>query len=87
MGSEMCIRDRSQDLKEYQFVGITEYYNESLSALKNLMGVECPLVYSENVNQNAKSEYEVSAESINVIEQCNQEDIKLYNIALDRLAI
>ena len=51
------------------------------------MGVECPLAHSENVNQNAKSEYEVSAESINVIEQCNQEDIKLYNIALDRLAI
>ena len=73
MGSEMCIRDR--------------YYNESLSALKNLMGVECPLVHNENVNQNAKSEYEVSAESIKVIEQCNQEDIKLYNIALDRLAI
>ena len=51
------------------------------------MGIECPYVHNENVNQNAKSEYEVSADSINVIEQCNQEDIKLYNIALDRLAI
>ena len=78
---------QSQDLKEYQFVGITEHYNESLSALKQQMGIECPFVHSENVNQNAKSEYEVSAESIKVIEQCNQEDIKLYNIALDRLAI
>lgn len=75
---------RSETLNDFDFVGIVEEYNESLKKLNNMFGIELLNGAMENVNETAVKGYEVPERVVNLIKNCNLEDLRLYEKAKDR---
>jgi len=75
---------QTDDLKEFEVVGLTEKYQESIEKINSLLNVNIATDISENVNPIANKQYDVSKNIINLIEHCNATDIELYHIAKNR---
>ena len=75
---------QTSDLKEFEFVGLTEKYQESIEKINSLLNINIAANVSENVNPMATKEYNVPQSIINLIERYNAQDIELYEIAKNR---
>ena len=86
--SEKCSEDSLKEAqqiieKDFSFVGITEYFDESLVLLKNLLNWdEYPFYKKINVTKNREKSADVK--TIKKISERNELDIKLYNWALEK---
>lgn len=69
------------DLADFQFVGILERMEEDLPLLAKRMGWPVTETYEHNAT--GKRKREITPEERAIIEQCNAEDIALYQRALE----
>lgn len=76
---------KTTTLKEFEFVGITEQYNSSIDKLNSALGIDLKTTDAENVNDKAANDYDVTPDILNLIQNCNLEDLRLYELALNRL--
>ena len=67
----------NDSIDAFDFIGLTEYYDESISMLKNLALFDFEYSYdlSKRVNQNKKS---VSSRERQIIAKYNTKDIEIY---------
>lgn len=76
---------QSIDLKDYSFVGITEYYSKSIHRLNDIYNIKLSDKGELNKNINSKKEYEIEKKELNLIKKYNSEDFKIYENALDKM--
>jgi len=76
---------KTNTLAEFEFVGITEEYNSSIDKLNATLGIDLTTSDAENVNDKAAEDYDVTPDIFNLIQKCNPEDLRLYELALNRL--
>jgi hypothetical protein len=68
------------NLSRFFFVGITEYFDKSISILNNLLDIK---LTSEKVNVNI-NKIELDEKKIEVIKKYNKDDIRLYEEAVKK---
>jgi len=75
------------DLENFFFIGITEYYQESVSIFNQLTNLKL-LNLQTNLNPDKKLQdnYQISQNLLKLIKKFNQKDIILYNQAQNILA-
>lgn len=71
--------------ERFQFVGITERMQESVTILNNELSMDIPKVATRNVNPNKVREGQMVEDFTESILAKNKYDMKLYDIALERL--
>lgn len=76
---------QSETLDEFEFVGITEDYDFSIDRLNSLLGIELETATAENVNEQAAADYAIAPDTLSLIQNCNLDDLRLYDLALNRL--
>lgn len=76
---------KTNTLDEFEFVGVTEEYNSSINKLNATLGLKIPTTMAENVNDQASMDYAVSPETLSLIQNCNLDDLRLYELAMNRL--
>ncbi len=76
---------KTNTLTEFEFVGITEEYKSSIDKLNATLGIDLTTSDAENVNDKAAEDYDVTPDTFNLIQKCNLEDLRLYELALNRL--
>jgi hypothetical protein len=75
------VEKAKQNIDQYfGFVGLNEYFNESLILLKRQMGWHrYPLYAQKNVTKSRKKQDEESPETLEAIKRYNQMDLELYD--------
>jgi hypothetical protein len=73
-------REATRNLSAFDFVGIVEYFTESIMALSDAIGREVP-VKSLNVTEGRSSASPVSPANLDLIRRLNAVDIALYTAA------
>jgi hypothetical protein len=76
---------KTTTLDEFEFVGITEEYNSSINRLNSALGLQLKTTDAENVNEKAANDYDITPDILNLIKNCNSDDLRLYDLALNRL--
>lgn len=66
------------NLSKFYFIGLTEYFDESISRLNKLLGIN---LSSKKINVNI-NKIELDEKKINLIKKYNLEDLRLYDEAL-----
>ncbi|HTA82475.1 MAG TPA: sulfotransferase family 2 domain-containing protein [Bacteroidia bacterium] len=76
------LQEALKNIEQFQiFIGIQEYFNKSVSRLSKIYNWHDTEYEVKNVGE-YKSSLQLSKETISVIEEYNQLDIKLYNYSL-----
>jgi hypothetical protein len=76
---------QSENLSEFDFVGITEEYENSIKKMNDMLNLTLSYQSSENVNPFSIEQYGISSKTFSLIENCNSLDMELYEIAKERL--
>jgi len=69
-------------LQSIGFVGITEFYQESIAVINQLYGFSMLNFHLNSNNEKKSSDYEFSVEELELIEKLNKKDYELYQRAL-----
>ena len=75
-----------QNLDDFDLVGLTERFDESLLLIKDLLGWQCVWYEARNVTQKRPKKSELSADMLETVRAYNQWDIALYHYAEEVLA-
>jgi hypothetical protein len=84
-----CTRDHLEQAKRnlqdhFSVVGLTEYFNESITLMKRQLGWGYPMYKTRNKTSNRPSRREVSTETKHVIREHNTLDVELHQFVRER---
>ena len=69
---------------DFNFIGITERYDESVELFFKKLGIECPSWDKQKRKNKSKYTYTPTEEETEIVTKLNQKDIELYNKALEK---
>jgi len=75
------LTDMVGDLSKFDFVGITEKYDESIKKLEDILNIKFGNLLSYNVVKH-KSKYKPTEEELMILNLLVKRDMKLYNKAM-----
>ena len=78
---------QATSLDDFEFVGIVEQYEKSIAHLNCTLGCKLPITESLNTNITVVEDggYMVDEKTRSIIENCNRDDLRLYDIARTRI--
>jgi len=75
---------RGLNLEKVKFLGITEYYDESIRLFNDLMEADIPLLRVNTGNEGTRNDYPVSQELAEDIRRYNELDVAIYHAAISQ---
>ncbi|WND04071.1 sulfotransferase family 2 domain-containing protein [Temperatibacter marinus] len=75
---------QSTTLKEYEFIGLTEKYEESIKKLNTQFDLSLSSTLPTEAEEHTSKEYEISNALAQLIKDCNPHDMELYALAIEK---